>query len=517
MTSALQTLSQTRWNAANNMDPRALAQFKAMHLDLRALAKEPIDQFFNRVAHAIRGLKDPVSRTVAATALLGGAGEQLQSIWQETDEQWKKDIETGKRHAWMTKEMADRADIYQRSQKELTLSVEHFGDTIADAASPALVDLNHFLSDIIDKNRDWIAQDIGGYVKQFSYWFRNGGWEKIKQGMIGAAESVKSVVNALGGWKSAGKDALIAMGLLYATPVIAGLTNLGASILNVASAFAAMKSSAEGASAASEAAALADAGQKGSILQRAGGTALRAGGAVLRGGLYGALAYGEYKLLTGEPFRTGGGRDTVIQGGPLPKDIYEAGTDAAQKYGIDPSHFLALLQTEAGGYNKTSKAGAFGPAQLMPATARSLGVADSANAANYNWRDNLDAGARYYKSLLGRFHGDYMAAYAGYNAGPNSDAVQEYARTHIDSGLPSETQHYLASNAALAGSMMRQFERTRQNLSATSSEVRQTSDLRPPDPLKQIMERLRIELEIDHKNVPPVRSQGAQSAAGRFC
>ncbi|PYD80031.1 hypothetical protein CFR77_05635 [Komagataeibacter sucrofermentans] len=188
---------------------------------------------------------------------------------------------------------------------------------------------------------------------------------------------------------------------------------------------------------------------------------------LMRGGLYGALAYGEYKLLAGQPFRTGGGRDTVVNTGPLQKDIYDAGSAAAQKYGLDPDHFLALLQTESGGYDRTSKAGAFGPSQLMPDTARSLGVADSVNAPNYDWRQNLDAGARYYKMQVDRFKGDYLAADAAYNAGPNSKAVQEYARTHIDAGLPSETQHYLASNAAIAAEMQR-IRRTRDRLNATS-------------------------------------------------
>mgnify|MGYP001002778974 CR=1 FL=1 len=230
MTGALKTLSTTRWNALNNMDPQAAAQFSAIGLDLRKFQNEAPDKFFNRVAHAIRGLRDPVARTVAATTLLGSSAEQMQSIWQETDEQWQKDLETGRKHAYMTKDMADRADRYRRSQESLNESVHHFADSVADAASPALVDLNGFLKELIDNNREWIAQDIGRYVQQFSYWFRNGGWDQIKADVHGAGQAITSVVHALGGWKSVGQDALTAIEMLYGAKVISGLASVVGSV-----------------------------------------------------------------------------------------------------------------------------------------------------------------------------------------------------------------------------------------------------------------------------------------------
>ncbi len=77
-----------------------------------------------------------------------------------------------------------------------------------------------------------------------------------------------------------------------------------------------------------------------------------------------------------------------------------------------------------------SHAGAIGLGQLMPDTARALGVDPN------NWRQNLDGSARYLALMLAEF-GDVRLALAAYNAGP--DAVREY------SGIPPypETQNHV--------------------------------------------------------------------------
>ena len=77
-----------------------------------------------------------------------------------------------------------------------------------------------------------------------------------------------------------------------------------------------------------------------------------------------------------------------------------------------------------------SHAGAIGLGQLMPDTARALGVDPN------NWRQNLDGSARYLAMMMAEF-GDVHLALAAYNAGP--DAVREY------SGIPPypETQNHV--------------------------------------------------------------------------
>lgn len=88
----------------------------------------------------------------------------------------------------------------------------------------------------------------------------------------------------------------------------------------------------------------------------------------------------------------------------------------ARKYGLDPRIFETQINVESGFNDKAvSPAGARGAGQLMPGTARSLGVRNVNDPA-----ENLDGAARYLVDQLHHFHGDYRKALAAYNAGPGN-------------------------------------------------------------------------------------------------
>jgi soluble lytic murein transglycosylase-like protein len=95
---------------------------------------------------------------------------------------------------------------------------------------------------------------------------------------------------------------------------------------------------------------------------------------------------------------------------PTPLELADA---AADKYGLPPALLRSIMRAESDFQPQAvSPKGAIGLMQLMPATAQDLGV-DPHDPAQ-----NVDAGARYLRDLLDKYHGGLRHALAAYNAGP---------------------------------------------------------------------------------------------------
>ncbi|MDR1577865.1 MAG: lytic transglycosylase domain-containing protein [Deltaproteobacteria bacterium] len=107
--------------------------------------------------------------------------------------------------------------------------------------------------------------------------------------------------------------------------------------------------------------------------------------------------------------------------------------NVAEAIGLDPSLIKAVVKTESNFNQKAvSRAGAQGLMQLMPGTAKEMGVEDP-----FNPLDNVWGGARYLKKMLDRQGGDLNQALAAYNWGPGNLA------RHGADRLPGETRKYI--------------------------------------------------------------------------
>jgi len=135
-----------------------------------------------------------------------------------------------------------------------------------------------------------------------------------------------------------------------------------------------------------------------------------------------------WNAITGTTFRSGTGTTPYA-------DLFAA---ASQKYGV-PAALLSAVARQESGYNPTatSRAGAQGLMQLMPGTARNLGVTNPLDPAQ-----SVDGAARMLSDLTRRF-GSTELAVAAYNAGPG--AVLKYG------GVPPypETQRYVRNVLSL--------------------------------------------------------------------
>ncbi len=153
----------------------------------------------------------------------------------------------------------------------------------------------------------------------------------------------------------------------------------------------------------------------------------------------------------------------------VPESMDSIFEEAAREYGVPLTLLKAVAKAESNfNAGAVSSAGAQGVMQLMPATARSLGVENPFDA-----RSNIMGGAKYIAEKLNQYDGDIELALAAYNAGSGNVAkyggvppfsetrnyikrIKEYMGSDLTAGQTVQTQTYeeeSAGGANVSGAM----------------------------------------------------------------
>jgi len=485
-TDAMQDLAQAQWKASHGLDPAAAGRFTALFRDsgtaIGGWRRLKPDELLDQVLRHLRAIPNPVARSAAAAEMFGGALDGLQPALQASNGEWEKYVRQAERAGLPTEKSIDAAKRLTNAITNATLSFEGLRNAIGEAAEPVLTPMLNAT-----------AQGL----QQLARWLRNGGWDKFTSDVRAGWHEIDTVIQRLGGWKSAARDAAIAMGGLIGLRVVGGIAATGASIVSLIASLAALKAAGggmcccggEGVSGGRTAK---GAGETAATVREAKGGAAAGGRDWLKGGvtaedslLGGGAGVTAARSSAGRAARaglgawfeeTGGGAVLRMGGrvlGPIgvlasmwptpanenegaivdryrrsgrigmPADVKGMVRAAAKRHGIDPDAFQALIQTEDGWDGRISPTGAFGPAQLMPKTAKSLGLPTSPHAPGYSWEGNLDGGARYFRSMLDRFHGSYETAEAAYNEGPNGRGMDIMSMSGIPDYLTRESRDYI--------------------------------------------------------------------------
>ena len=133
-------------------------------------------------------------------------------------------------------------------------------------------------------------------------------------------------------------------------------------------------------------------------------------------------------------------------------DVHDLLAKAGAQHNIDVELLASVVKAESGGQTKAlSRTGAQGLMQLMPGTAKTLGVSDA-----FKPDENIKGGTAYLDTLLTRYHDNLPLALAAYNAGPG--AVDKYH------GIPPfrETRAYVVR-------VLNEFKRRKLAASALAS------------------------------------------------
>ena len=505
-TSGMATLQEGLFDAVGGRNPRLVSAFNTLHMQFRDIRGRALSvaQVLPQLADKIKAIRDPAGQAAVATEFFGGAAEDLLPFLRLGSAGIARYTATAAKYGVTNQAGVQAANRLRVAQTDLNLSVEGFGNTLAQTLEPALTPVIERMAMLVNQGRLWVAANLPGTIKEFEAWCKRT-WPQVDQ-----------VAKSLGGWKAVGKDALEVITALYAARVLLGLGRLASVLTGVSgslgligktlpllSGIMLLEKAHNGRAPTAKdlrehpelftgispeqrakIAATPASGDPGWIPQWAErfdkrlnqlGDRLRSGG----------VAQGIYHRVMGETRRLNPTQEL--------SDVIDA---ASGLKGVDPAKVRALITAESGGRMvKNPKTSAFGFMQLTDATAKDEGV-DSHDPAQ-----NILGGVSHFARALRVAGGDLKGGVATYYDGLNS-AGAAWIKNH-----PRDLSHFSAAARADAVQVQANYELERARGAPIALPSRGAAAVVPPGSaangdFQAMLQDLRMRVEIIHKNAP---------------
>jgi hypothetical protein len=235
LTNGMQKLGDNMVDAIGGRAPEVVVMMQTLGIAFRnadGSARKAAD-VLPELADKIASIKDPSLQARAATALMGGAAEELLPFLRKGSAGIAEYTEAARFYGVTNDKGAEAARNLKEQQTRLELSVRGLTNSIAEQLSPVLGPMLRHLADWIAMNREWISTEITDRVKEFATWVGNINWADVGQGIKEFIQGAKDCAAAVGGWTRVGE---ILFGLWVGAKfagVLANVVRLGTAIAAV--------------------------------------------------------------------------------------------------------------------------------------------------------------------------------------------------------------------------------------------------------------------------------------------
>lgn len=199
LTSSMTSLQDKIWNARGGRDPEFLANMNAMHIAINNAdgSARKAEDVLGDLANRIQGIKNPAAQAKVAVAALGGAGEAMLPFLRESSAGMARYRQDALKYGVMNEAGANAANRLRMAQARMTMSVEGFGNSLAQSIEPVLTPIIENMARWIAVNRGWISQNIAGYVQQFANYLKSINWQQVSAGAQQVWNSVKQFTQTI--------------------------------------------------------------------------------------------------------------------------------------------------------------------------------------------------------------------------------------------------------------------------------------------------------------------------------